>query len=189
MRCVCSIPTPTSPAERFAGGPCRACLERMRAAGVTGCVVVCDPGDLEPDHVRALEIVRQNPGFRLAAGVHPAQRPQLVGRAGKDAARAAGRFPSARCWARSGWTTTTTFPRAIRSARCLSGSWTLALELDMPVQLHIREAHGEAMELMRAPLQASGTPAARHHALLFRQLGNWPRSTSPWGIIYRSPAW
>ena len=32
----------------------------------------------------------------------------------------------------------------------------LALELDMPVQLHIREAHGEAMELMRRR-HASGT--------------------------------
>ena len=46
-------------------------LERMREAGVTGCMVMCDPGDLEPDHVRALEIVRQNPNFRLAAGIHP----------------------------------------------------------------------------------------------------------------------
>ena len=32
----------------------------------------------------------------------------------------------------------------------------LALEVDMPVQLHIREAHGEAMELMRRR-HASGT--------------------------------
>ena len=56
--------------ERFAGD-LPGVLERMRAAGVTACVVVCDPGDDEPDHERALEIVRQNPDFRLSAGVHP----------------------------------------------------------------------------------------------------------------------
>ena len=63
----------------------------------------------------------------------------------------------------------------------------LALELDMPVQLHIREAHGEAMELMRAATRPARCRAASCTA--FPAVGNWPKFTSHLGTIYRSPAW
>ena len=81
--------------ERFAGDLPEV-LERMRAAGVAACVVVCDPGDDEPDHERALEIVRQNPGFRLAAGMHPHKRPATGRTIWKRRCAGSGRFPNAR---------------------------------------------------------------------------------------------
>ena len=59
--------------ERFAGD-LPGVLGRMRAAGVTACVVVSDPGDDEPDHQRGERLddgqprARKEPGEKVRHG-------------------------------------------------------------------------------------------------------------------------
>ena len=172
--------------DRFAGD-LPDVLMRMREAGVAACVVVCDPGDDEPDHERALEIVRQTPVSRLAAGV-PAQRPQLVGRDGKTLR---GLWALAECAVLGEIGLDYHYdlsPRDAQQREVFERQLDLALELDMPVQLHIREAHGEAMELMQR--RHKSRPRCRAASCTaFPAAGNWPKFTSHLDTIYRSPAW
>ena len=140
--------------ERFAGDLPEV-LMRMRAAGVAACVVVCDPGDDEPDHERALEIVRQNPGFRLAAGVHPHNARNWSDDMEKTL-RGLWALPECTVLGEIGLDYHYDLSPREKQREVFERQLDLALEVDMPVQLHIREAHGEAMELMRRR-HASGT--------------------------------
>ena len=142
--------------ERFAGD-LPGVLGRMRAAGVTACVVVCDPGDDEPDHERALEIVRQNPDFRLAAGVHPHNARNWSDDM-ETTLRGLWTLPECTVLGEIGLDYHYDLSPRDTQREVFERQLDLALELDMPVQLHIREAHGEAMELMQRRHKAGTLP-------------------------------
>ena len=143
-------------------------LERMREAGVTGCMVMCDPGDLEPDHVRALEIVRQNPNFRLAAGIHPHNARNWSDEREKTL-RGLLALPECTVLGEIGLDYHYDLSPRDTQREVFERQLDLALELDMPVQLHIREAHGDTMELMRARYKAGRLPRGIMHCFS----GSW----------------
>ena len=143
-------------------------LERMREAGVTGCMVMCDPGDLEPDHVRALEIVRQNPNFRLAAGIHPHNARNWSDEREKTL-RGLLALPECTVLGEIGLDYHYDLSPRDTQREVFERQLDLALELDMPVQLHIREAHGDTMELMRARYKAGTLPRGIMHCFS----GSW----------------
>lgn len=137
-------------------------LARMRESGVAGCMVMCDPGDDEPDHVRALEIARANKGFYLAAGVHPhnarnwsPERERTVRQLlAEDVCTCLGEIGLDYHYDLS--------PRdAQREA--FEAQLDMAVELGMPVQMHIREAHGDAQEILRARWKAGRMPDGIMH--------------------------
>ena len=140
----------------------------MRAAGVTACVVVCDPGDDEPDHERALKIVRQNPNFRLAAGMHPHNARNWSDEM-ETTLRGLWALPECTVLGEIGLDYHYDLSPRDRQREVFERQLDLALEVDMPVQLHIREAHGEAMELMRRRHAAGTLPRGIMHCFS----GSW----------------
>ena len=143
-------------------------LARMKAANVLGCVVVCDPGEDEPDHERAMEIVRANPGFRLAAGVHP-HNARNWSEDMEKTLRALLALCECTTLGEIGLDYHYDFSSREAQREVFERQLDLALELDMPVQLHIREAHGEAMEIMRARYKQSRLPRGIMHCFS----GSW----------------
>ena len=143
-------------------------LSRMRAAGVLGCMVMCDPGDLEPDPERAVEIVKNNPGFRLAAGIHP-HNARNWSDAREKTLRGLLALPECTVLGEIGLDYHYDFSPRDMQREAFERQLDLALELDMPVQLHIREAHGDTMELMRARYKAGRLPRGIMHCFS----GSW----------------
>ena len=143
-------------------------LARMREANVLGCMVMCDPGDDEPDHERALEIVRQNPGFRLAAGVHP-HNARNWGEEREKTLRALLALPECTSLGEIGLDYHYDFSPREKQREAFARQLDMALELDMPVQLHIREAHGEAMAIMQERHRAGRLPRGIMHCFS----GSW----------------
>ena len=139
-----------------------AVLARMREAGVQGCMVVCDPGDDQPDHERALEIVRANAGFRLAAGVHPhnaknwspERENTLLTLLGQD---------ECTCLGEIGLDYHYDFSPREQQREAFEAQLDIALRLNMPVQMHIREAHGDAQQILRRRFKQGALPAGVMH--------------------------
>ena len=137
-------------------------LQRLREAGLTGCMVVCDPGDREPDCARAAGIVEQNPGFRLAIGVHPHNANGYSEDAEREIRKYAAREDCV-CLGEIGLDYYYDFsPREVQR-EVFERQLDLALELNLPVQLHIRDAHGEATERLVARHRAGLLPRGVMH--------------------------
>lgn len=135
---------------------------RMRASGVEGCMVVCDPGDDEPDHVRALEIVRAHPGTRLAVAVHP-HNARNYDAAREAILRAYAREKECTCLGEIGLDYHYDFSPRASQRDAFDAQMDLALDLGLPVQLHIREAHGDAVDMLRARSRAGRLPRGIMH--------------------------
>ncbi len=139
-----------------------AVIARMRAAGLSGCMVICDPGDAEPDHIRAAEIVLENPGFLLAIGVHPHNASGYTDDT-EHIIREYAKKPACVCLGEIGLDYHYDLsPRDVQR-RVFERQLDLALALNLPVQLHIREAHGEAAEMLRARHRAGTLPRGVMH--------------------------
>jgi TatD DNase family protein len=137
-------------------------LARMRAAGVCGAIVMADPGDEEPDHVEAGAIVSANPGFFLSIGVHPHNAKGYTPEA-ENIVREYAKRPDCACLGEIGLDFYYDFsPRDVQRD-AFERQMDLALELDLPVQLHIRDAHGEATDRLRARHRAGALPRGVMH--------------------------
>lgn len=122
-------------------------VARMRTNAVAGCMVVCDPGDPVPDHERAIEILRRYPEFRLAAACHP-QNALHYTQETEAILRRIAALPFCRCIGETGldyYDNQTPKPVQIS---VLERHLDLALETDLPVQLHVRNAHGDMLEIL-----------------------------------------
>ena len=163
-------------------------IARLREAGLTGCMVICDPGDREPDCARAAEIVEQNPGFFLAIGVHPHNANGFSPEVEREIRRYAARgdcvclgeigldyydgFASSSelsnpvakgdLKAQGDFNLYDFSPREVQRD-VFERQLDLALELNLPVQLHIRDAHGEAIERLQARHRAGRLPRGVMH--------------------------
>ena len=160
----------------------------LREAGLTGCMVICDPGDREPDCARAAEIVEQNPGFFLAIGVHPHNANGFSPEVEREIRRYAARGDCV-CLGEigldyyDGFASSSELSNPVAKGDLKSqGDFNLydfsprevqrdvferqldlALELNLPVQLHIRDAHGEAIERLQARHRAGRLPRGVMH--------------------------
>ena len=163
-------------------------IARLREAGLTGCMVICDPGDREPDCARAAEIVEQNPGFFLAIGVHPHNANGFSPEVEREIRRYAARGDCV-CLGEigldyyDGFASSSELSNPVAKGDLKSqGDFNLydfsprevqrdvferqldlALGLNLPVQLHIRDAHGEAIERLQARHRAGRLPRGVMH--------------------------
>ena len=123
-------------------------LARMAKNHVCGGIVICDPGDLQPDHARALEIVRAHPQLVLAAACHP-QNALHFSPAVQDTVLRLIRLPECVCIGETGLDYYENASTRDQQIEALNWHLDLAYEAEMPVQLHVRNAHGDLLELLR----------------------------------------
>ena len=126
-------------------------LAALRQAGVEKVLeVACAPADFQP----ALSLCGANPGFFYAAlGVHPHEADQWSPGVGEELARLFRSHPQALALGEVGLDYHYDFhPRALQR-EAFDQQLSLAEELGLPVVLHIREAYGDAMDILRAHRQ------------------------------------
>ncbi len=125
-------------------------LERARAAGVRVLVEVgCDLGDSK----RAVDFAREErpdgPRVYASVGVHPHEA-RFWDAASFDAIRALAREPRVVAVGETGLDYYYDHsPRDVQRA-CFEAQLLLAKELDKPAVLHVRDAHDEALGILRA---------------------------------------
>ncbi|MBQ7454883.1 MAG: TatD family hydrolase, partial [Clostridia bacterium] len=132
-------------------------LARMRAGGVERCV--CVGSDL-PSSRRCLALAQAHEGIWAAAGVHPHEAKdapadyldQLRALLSEERAVALGEIGLDYYYDLS--------PRDVQR-RVLCEQLDLATELDVPVIFHVRDAHGEFFDLLRA--RGKNLPSAVIH--------------------------
>ena len=122
-------------------------LARMKENNVCGCMVICDPGDLEPDHEAAVRIVREHPEFRLAVACHP-QNALHYTQDTERIIREIAALPFCRCIGETGLDYYDNQSTREQQIFALERHLDIALEFSLPVQLHIRNAHGDMIEIL-----------------------------------------
>lgn len=123
-------------------------IRKAQAAHVQGCLISCDPGDLEPDHERALQLARAHEGFYLSVACHP-QNALHFSPEKAEVIRSIAQLPVCRCIGEAGLDYYDNRSTRQQQLEVLSWHMDLAMELGKPVQLHIRNAHGDMIDLMR----------------------------------------
>lgn len=137
-------------------------IARMRDAGVVGCVLISDPCEEIPNQEAALRLANREPGFVMAIGVHPhnasgwnAESEAVVREyAAKPECTAIGEIGLDYHYDLS--------PRDIQRD-AFARQLDIAFETGMPCQLHIREAFGDAMEILRSAKGAGRLPVCVMH--------------------------
>ena len=124
-----------------------AVLERMQENKVCGCMVMCDPGDLEPDHEKAVQIVRDHPEFSLAVACHPQNALHYTEDTEKTIREIAA-LPFCRCIGETGLDYYDNQSSKKQQIYVLERHLDIALEFSLPVQLHVRNAHGDMIEIL-----------------------------------------
>lgn len=137
-------------------------LAQARAAHVEGCLVACDPGDLEPDHERALQLVSGQENFYLSVACHPQNALNFSPERAAEIRRIA-EMQICRCIGETGLDYYDNQSTRAQQMDVLNWHMDLALELDKPIQLHIRNAHGDMLDLMRARKKMGRLPRAFVH--------------------------
>lgn len=132
-------------------------VARMKAAGISRCV--CVGSDL-PSSQRCANLTRAFPGVYAAAGVHPHEAKDAPGDY-IDRLRALLALPGVVALGEIGLDYYYDHSPRDTQRRVLREQLDLACALDVPVILHIRDAHGEMYDVLRA--RAGGLPACVIH--------------------------
>lgn len=140
-------------------------IVRLTEAGVSRLMLV---GDGARDPSLTLELARRHPFMACAVGVHPhdakdydeAREALLRGWLAQPQVKALGEIGLDYHYDLS--------PRQAQRA-AFDRQLELAMELGLPVILHVREAHGEATELLRARARAGRLPSGVMHCYT----GSW----------------
>ena len=140
-------------------------IERMRAAGVERALLV---GDAARDPEPCLRLAAENPMFWAAAGVHPQDasmytpeiEKKLIEWMAGDRVAALGEIGLDYYYETS--------PREVQR-EVFDRQLELAYTLGKPVILHIREAHGDATDILTARERAGRLPAGVMHCYT----GSW----------------
>lgn len=124
-----------------------ALLQSLAAAGVERVMeVACAPADFLP----ALALADQYPFLYAALGVHPHDASQWDPQVAAQLARLLSRHPKAKALGEIGLDYHYDLsPRPVQR-RAFQEQLELARQLDKPVILHVREAYGDAMDILRA---------------------------------------
>ena len=141
-------------------------IARMNEVGVHRAVVIGDASD--DDAPAALSLCERFDNFYAAVGVHP-----HVASAWDDGRAALLRgylaHPKAVCLGEIGLDYHYDLSPRDRQLEAFEAQLDIALEMNKPVALHIREAHGEATEILRARFQSGKLP----RCLLHCYSGSW----------------
>lgn len=122
-------------------------LKRMHDNSIVGAMVICDPGDLQPDHALALEIASQHPELSLAVACHPQNALHFTEETEAIVRKIAG-MPVCRCIGETGLDYYDNQSSKEQQRSALERHLDIALEYDLPVQLHVRNAHGDMLDLL-----------------------------------------
>ena len=147
-------------------GDREALLERMRAEGIDPCMTV--GANMEMNE-KAVALAQRYPGTLYAAvGIHPNDALELTEEA-LGCLRAWAKLPCVKAWGEIGLDYHyDDVPREVQKEAFLR-QLDEAMAADLPVILHIREAHGEAMELMQRRHKAGTLPRGIMHCFS----GSW----------------
>lgn len=143
-------------------------IQRLRDAGVRRAVVVADPCEEEPNQDRVFELAESRDFLFAAIGAHP----HNASRYDEAAERVILEHivhPKCRLWGEIGLDYHYDLsPRETQRA-VFDRQLELAYRHHMPVQLHIREAHGDCMDMLRARAATGRMPSGIMHCYT----GSW----------------
>lgn len=123
-----------------------AVLERMGEHGISRCVLV---GADMPSSRRVFALAQEHEGLYCAVGVHPHDAKNIL-ESDYDEMRAMLAHPKAVAWGEIGLDYHYDYsPRDIQR-QVFERQLVAAVKLDVPVILHIREAHGDMLSILRA---------------------------------------
>lgn len=158
----CHIADPAFDADR------QEVIGRFLDAGVRRALVVADPCEETPNQEKVFDLVRQHDFLYAAIGVHPhnacrygAQAEQTLQKYVQD--------PRCRLWGEIGLDYHYDLSPRADQRRVFDRQLDLAYERGLPVQLHIREAHGDCMDMLRARAAAGRMPGGIMHCYT----GSW----------------
>jgi len=135
--------------EAFAGDVAEV-VARAQAAGVAGAMCILDATD-EAEHARGLALRMGWPGLSLSVGVHPHKAGQFAGQASGSATCVAtqiGRL-GARAVGEIGLDYHYDFAPRETQREVFAAQVALALDHDLPVIIHAREADEDAIAVLR----------------------------------------
>ena len=137
-------------------------IARMREAGVCRANVVCDPCEEEPNQAKALAIVEKHDFLVFSIGAHPHNASRYDAAAEAEILRYI-QHPKCRLLGEIGLDYHYDLsPREVQR-EVFDRQLELAFAHQIPVQLHIREAHGDCMDMLRARAKAGRMPAGIMH--------------------------
>lgn len=129
-------------------------IARMRAAGVEGAVIAVDSTEDVPF---AIKMCEEHEFLYFVAGVHPHNAIKYTDEAEKITIEAAG-HPKFCCVGEIGLDFHYDLSPRDTQIEVFERQLDLACELGRPVQLHIRDAHGECMDMLRARARQGRMP-------------------------------
>ena len=145
-----------------------AVIARFRDSGVCRANVVADPCEEEPNQEKVFSLVEQHDFLCASIGAHP----HNASRYDDDAEKTILQYlnhPKCRLLGEIGLDYHYDLsPREVQR-NVFDRQLELAYEKQVPVQLHIREAHGDCMDMMRSRLAAGRMPAGIMHCYT----GSW----------------
>ena len=143
-------------------------IARFRDSGVCRANVVADPCEEEPNQEKVFSLVEQHDFLCASIGAHPHNASRYDDAAEKTIL-AYLKHPKCRLLGEIGLDYHYDLsPREVQRD-VFDRQLELAYEKQVPVQLHIREAHGDCMDMLRARLAAGRMPAGVMHCYT----GSW----------------
>lgn len=145
-----------------------AVISRFRDSGVCRANVVADPCEEQPNQEKVFSLVEQYDFLCASIGAHPHNASRYDAAAEKTIL-AYLNHPKCRLLGEIGLDYHYDLsPREVQKA-VFDRQLELAYERQVPVQLHIREAHGDCMDMLRSRLSAGRMPAGVMHCYT----GSW----------------
>lgn len=143
-------------------------ISRFRESGVCRANVVADPCEEEPNQQKVFSLVEQHDFLCASIGAHPHNASRYDAAAEKTIL-AYLNHPKCRLLGEIGLDYHYDLsPREVQR-EVFDRQLELAYEKQVPVQLHIREAHGDCMDMLRSRLAAGRMPAGIMHCYT----GSW----------------
>lgn len=143
-------------------------IQRFLGAGGQRAVVVADPCEEVPNQEKVFSLVEAHDFLQAAIGVHPHNASRYDAAAEAEVLRYIA-HPKCRLLGEIGLDYHYDLsPRDIQR-RVFDRQLDIAFDHHFPVQLHIREAHGECMDVLRARARAGRMPAGIMHCFT----GSW----------------
>ena len=143
-------------------------ISRFRESGVCRANVVADPCEEDPNQEKVFSLVEQHDFLCASIGAHPHNASRYDAAAEKTIL-AYLNHPKCRLLGEIGLDYHYDLsPREVQR-EVFDRQLELAYEKQVPVQLHIREAHGDCMDMLRSRLAAGRMPAGVMHCYT----GSW----------------
>ena len=145
-----------------------AVIDRFRAAGVLRALVVADPCEETPNQQAVFDLAARHAFLYAAAGVHPHNASRYTAEIEAGLGELI-RRPKCLLWGEIGLDYHYDLsPRDVQR-EVFDRQLDLAYAAGKPVQLHIREAHGDCMDMLRARAAAGRMPSGIMHCYT----GSW----------------